>query len=136
MVYSSGIWDNYTYFFHFFFYNFNHLIMCDKDEAFSPCDGHCLCVSHGIQCQCQSCDPKQGSQNHCFLLMWELFPVKSKTSKKIHKSNFNAFLLTSFIDYNISRKCMLNRFTYSVWKSLMYPDFLFETSTNCVNSII
>lgn len=104
----------YTYFFHFFFYNFNHLIMCDKDEAFSPCDGHCLCVSHGIQCQCQSCGPKQGSQNHCFLLMWELFPVKSKTSKKIHKSNFNAFLLTSFIDYNISRKCTLNRFTYSV----------------------
>lgn len=36
------------------------------------------------------------------------------------KSNFNAFLLTSFIDCNISRKCMLNRFTYSVWKSLMH----------------
>lgn len=100
-----------TYFFHFCFYYFNHLIMCDKDEAFSPCNGHCLCVSHGIQCQCQSCGPKQGSQNHCFLLMWELFPVKSKTSKKIYTSNFNAFLLTSFIDYNLSRKCLLNRFT-------------------------
>lgn len=35
---------------------------------------------------------------------------------KIFTSNFNAYLLISFIDFNLLRKCLINRFIYSVWK--------------------